>query len=61
MNKKTLLQAIEIIWISIGILCLIVVARELFITGGDKAWLFGIMSAVAFLLAGIRHRQRKKL
>ncbi|HUW92828.1 MAG TPA: hypothetical protein VMV74_06680 [Bacteroidales bacterium] len=60
MNKKAIL-AIEIIWIILGILCLMVSLKEIFITKGDRAWLFALMSAVAFLMAWIRDRQRKKL
>mgnify|MGYP001320402561 CR=1 FL=1 len=60
MNKKAIL-ALEIIWILLGILCLMVALRELIITKGDKAWLFAIMSAVAFIMAWLRDHQRKKL
>jgi len=60
MNKKAVL-AIEIVWITLGLLCLTVTFREIIITKGDRAWIFGLMSAVAFLMAWIRDRQRKKL
>jgi hypothetical protein len=60
MNKKAIL-AIEIVWIILGILCLAVFFREIFITKGDRAWLFALMSAVAFVMARIRDGQRKKL
>lgn len=53
-------MAIEVIWIILGILCLGVTFRELFITKGDKAWLFAVMAGVAFFLAWLRDRQRKK-
>jgi len=59
MNKKAIL-VIEIIWITLGILCFMITIREIFFTGGDKAWLFGVMTAIAFLLAWLRDRQRKK-
>ncbi len=59
MNKKAIL-AIEIIWITLGILCLMITIRELFITRGGKAWIFGLMAALAFVLAWVRDRQRKK-
>jgi len=59
MNKKAIL-VIEILWVTIGFLCLFVTARELFITKGDKAWLFGIMTVISFGLAWVRDRQRKK-
>jgi len=60
MNKKAIL-AIEIVWIILGVLCLAVFFREIFITKGDRAWLFALMSAVAFVMARIRDGQRKKL
>ena len=60
MNKKAIL-AIEAIWIILGFLCLLVSLREFFITKGNRAWLFAIMSAVAFLMAWLRDGQRKKL
>lgn len=59
MNKKAIL-AIEIIWITLGILCLAIFFREIIIKGG-RAWLFALMSAVAFLMGWIRDVQRKKL
>lgn len=60
MNKKAIL-AIEIVWVILGILCLAVFFREVFITKGDRAWLFALMSVVAFVMALIRDGQRKKL
>jgi hypothetical protein len=60
MNKKAIL-AIEIIWVSLGLLCLAVTFRELLITKGGRGWIFALMSGVAFLMAWIRDRQRKKL
>jgi hypothetical protein len=59
MNKKAIL-AIEIIWIILGFLCLLITIRELFITKGEKAWIFGLMTVGAFTLAWMRDRQRKK-
>ena len=60
MNKKSLLL-IEIIWIILGIACLAIAVREIAINGFGKAWLFLVMSAVAFILAWMRDSQRKKL
>jgi len=60
MNKKAIL-AIEIVWIILGILCIAVFFREIVITKGDRAWLFALMSVVAFAMAWIRDGQRKKL
>ncbi|MGB8359528.1 MAG: hypothetical protein WCD55_13035 [Bacteroidales bacterium] len=60
MNKKALLL-IEIVWVVLGVLCLGIAIRELIINGFSRAWLFLVMSAAAFVLAGIRDRQRKKV
>jgi len=60
MNKKGIL-AIEIIWIILGLLCLGIAVREMTINGFSRAWLFLVMSVVAFTLAWIRDRQRKKV
>jgi uncharacterized membrane protein len=60
MNKKTLL-AIEVIWIILGLLCLVIAIREMITNGFSRAWLFLIMSGAALTLAWIRDRQRKKL
>jgi hypothetical protein len=60
MNKKALLL-IEIVWVVLGLLCLGIATRELILNGFSKAWLFLVMSAVAFVLAAIRDRQRKKV
>jgi uncharacterized membrane protein YbaN (DUF454 family) len=53
-------MVIEIIWIILGLLCLGIAIREIVTNGFGRAWLFLVMSAVAFLLAGVRDRQRKK-
>jgi len=60
MNKKGIL-AIEIIWILLGLFCLGIAVREMITNGFSRAWLFLVMSAVAFALAWIRDRQRKKV
>jgi hypothetical protein len=60
MNKKGIL-AIEIIWIILGLFCLGIAVREMIINGFSRAWLFLVMSVVAFALAWIRDRQRKKV
>jgi uncharacterized membrane protein len=60
MNKKGIL-AIEIIWIILGLFCLGITVREMIINGFSRAWLFLVMSVVAFALAWIRDRQRKKV
>ncbi len=60
MSKKGIL-AIEIIWILLGLVCLGIAIREIITNGLSRAWLFIIMSAVAFVMAWIRDRQRKKV
>lgn len=60
MNKKSLLL-IEIIWIILGLVCLGIAIREITTNGMRQAWLFIVMSAVAFALARVRDSQRKKL
>jgi hypothetical protein len=60
MNKKGIL-GIEIIWILIGFICLGIAIREMIINGFSRAWLSLLMSAVAFVMAWIRDRQRKKV
>ncbi|MCU0377744.1 MAG: hypothetical protein MUC78_05735 [Bacteroidales bacterium] len=58
MNRKALL-AIEIIWVILGILCLVITVREMIINGFGRAWIFLVMSVAAFTLAWVRDRQRK--
>jgi hypothetical protein len=60
MNKKGIL-GIEIIWIFIGFICLGIAVREMTINGFSRAWLSLVMSGVAFVMAWIRDRQRKKV
>ncbi len=60
MNKKGIL-AIEIIWILLGLFCLGIAIREIITNGFSRAWLFLVMSVVAFVLAWIRDSQRKKV
>lgn len=60
MNKKSLLL-IEIIWIILGLMCLGIAIRETVNAGIGRAWLFYVMAIAAFVLAGIRDSQRKKL
>jgi hypothetical protein len=59
MNKKSLL-VLEIVWISVGIICIIAGIRLAIKTGGSGRFTFFIMALVSFVFAFIRHRQRKK-
>jgi hypothetical protein len=59
MNKKTLL-IIEIIWISIGVICIAAGIRYAISTGGSRIYTFVFMALISFAFAWARHRQRKK-
>jgi len=59
MNKKWLL-ALEIIWITIGILCLAAGTSFAIQTGGFRSLIFFLMALISFLFAWIRNRERKK-
>jgi len=59
MNKKTLL-ILEIAWILIGFFCLVAAIHNKVTGSGDRFYVFIIMGLVAFILAYIRDRQRKK-
>ena len=60
MNKKTLL-AIEIIWFTLGLICLYIAVRETVINGPRSSWTFFILGAGAIGMGFVRDRQRKKL
>ncbi len=60
MNKKSLLL-IEIIWVTLGIVCLGIAIREISANGIKSGLLYLVMAAGAFVLAWIRDSQRKKL
>ncbi len=53
-------MVLEIVWITVGILCVAAGIRYLIKTGGSKVYIFFIMALVSFVFAYIRHNQRKK-
>jgi Flp pilus assembly protein TadB len=57
-NRHLLIH--EIIWITVGILCIAAGIRYAITTGGTKIIVFTLMALVSFIFALIRHRQRKK-
>jgi Flp pilus assembly protein TadB len=59
MNKKSLF-ILEIVWISVGIICIAAGIRSAFTNGGSRVFIFIIMALVSFGFAWLRHRQRKK-
>jgi hypothetical protein len=59
MNKKTLL-ILEIIWITVGIICLVAAVQYAMKTGGSRVFIFLLMALISFAFAWARHSQRKK-
>jgi hypothetical protein len=59
MNKKSLL-VLEIVWITVGVICIAAGIRFEITTGGSRVFIFIIMAIVSFAFAWMRHRQRKK-
>ena len=59
MSKKSLI-VLEIIWITVGIICIVSGIRFAITTGGSRVLIFILMAFVSFAFAWIRHRQRKK-
>ena len=59
MNKKSLL-VLEIVWITVGIICIAAGIRFAIITGGSRVFIFILMALISFAFAWWRHQQRKK-
>jgi hypothetical protein len=59
MSRKYLL-VLEIIWIATGVLSLAAGIRYAIISGGNKIYIFLIITIISFLFAWLRHRERKK-
>jgi hypothetical protein len=59
MNNKSLL-VLEIVWITVGIICIAAGVRFAITTGGSRVFIFIIMALVSFAFAWARHGQRKK-
>ena len=60
MKKNSSLLVLEIIWISTGLICLLISIRVLATTGGSKSIIFAVMALISFAFAWIRHSMRKK-
>jgi len=58
--KNSSLLIMEILWITTGVLCFGAGIRIAVTTGGNKVFVFALMSLVSFLFAWLRHKQRKK-
>ena len=57
-NRSKINMAFEILWISLGITCLIVSIRIIVLKEGPLL-IFLALSALSFLMAGIRRKIRK--
>ena len=57
-NKNKINLAVEILWISLGITCLVISVR-IIVLGDDQLIIFLALSAVSFLMAGLRRKIRK--
>ncbi len=57
-NKNKINLAVEILWISLGITCLVISVR-IIVLGESQVLIFLALSAVSFLMAGIRRKIRK--
>lgn len=51
---------LEIIWITVGLVCIAAGIRSAIISGGYQFLIFIIMAVISFSFAWIRHNQRKK-
>jgi hypothetical protein len=57
--RNSSLLALEIIWIATGVLCMGAGIRFALTTGGNKIFIFAMMSLISFVFAWLRHKQRK--
>ena len=59
-NRSKINMAFEVLWISLGITCLIVSIRIIVLKEGPLL-IFLALSALSFLMAGIRRKIRKSI
>lgn len=59
MNKKTL-GILEILWIVIGVFCIAAAIHNKFSAEGERFLILIGMGILAFIMAWLRDRQRKK-
>lgn len=60
MTNKSLI-ILEIVWIVIGIASALAGLHLAITTGGNRVYIFLLMTLVAFAMAWLRHYQRKKI
>jgi hypothetical protein len=58
--RNSSLLILEIIWITVGILCIIAGIRFAIKIGSSKIPIFALMAMISFVFAWLRHKQRKK-
>lgn len=59
MNKRTLI-ILEILWIVIGVLCVAASIHNKITSGGERFLILLGMGILAFIMAFVRDRQRRK-
>jgi hypothetical protein len=59
MNKRTLI-ILEILWIVIGVLCVAAAIHNKITSGGERFLILLGMGILAFIMAFVRDRQRRK-
>ena len=58
--RNSSLLAMEIIWISTGVLSVAAAIKFAIGSGGDRTIIFALMGLISFIFAWLRHKQRKK-
>ncbi len=59
MNKRTLI-ILEILWIVIGVFCIAAAVHNKITSGGERFLILLGMGILAFIMAYVRERQRRK-
>ena len=59
MNKRTLI-ILEILWIVIGVFCIAAAVHNKITSGGERFLILLGMGMLAFIMAYVRERQRRK-
>lgn len=59
MNKRTLI-ILEILWIVIGVFCIAAAIHNKVTSGGERFLILLGMGILAFIMAYVRERQRRK-
>ena len=58
--RNSSLLVLEIIWIATGTLSIFAGIKFALTSGGSKIFIFALMALISFVLAWLRHKQRKK-